>query len=160
MSERIIINCVSEMKPMDISTFNDSLTNAKTETDKELILSGIVSSLAYASTSISMVLINKFVATSIDAKYRENIPNLAVIWVQCLVAILILEFCRIARLIEYPGLEWDIVKVWLPVNLIFVCMLSTGFLTFIYLSVPMINIMKNLTNVITIIGDWILYKEM
>eukprot|EP01033_Poteriospumella_lacustris_P006745 gene6745-4864_t len=106
-----------------------------------------------------MVLINKFIALSVAPEYRQDIPNLAVVWIQCLVAVVALEILRNMSMIEYSQLQWSIVKQWLPVNVIFILMLATGFLSFVYLSVPMINIMKNLTNVITIFGDWSLYGE-
>lgn len=122
-------------------------------------IQAVLSSSAYATCSVMMVLINKFVALSVAAQFRHAIPNLAVVWLQCAVAVFLLEYARLLGFIEYPMLQWNIVKVWIPVNMIFVAMLTTGFVSFVYLSVPMINIMKNLTNVITIFGDWTIYSE-
>lgn len=122
-------------------------------------IQAILSSAAYAFCSVSMVLVNKFVTLSVEEPYRDSIPNLAVVWVQCVVAVVVLEILRLSSCVEYPQLQWSIVQQWLPVNLIFVGMLSTGFLSYVYLSVPMINIMKNLTNVITVFGDWFLFGE-
>lgn len=122
-------------------------------------IQALFSSGAYAFSSVSMVLINKFIALSVAPEYRQDIPNLAVVWIQCLVAVVSLEILRNMSMIEYSQLQWNIVKQWLPVNIIFILMLATSFLSFVYLSVPMINIMKNLTNVITIFGDWSLYGE-
>jgi GDP-mannose transporter len=139
------------MKPMEIS-------DGRTKTSI-VDIQAIVSSAAYATCSVSMVLINKFVALSVEEKYRSSIPNIAVIWLQCAVAVLILFILRTFELVEFPAIQWSVVKQWLPINIIFVLMLSTGFLSFIYLSVPMINIMKNLTNVITVGGDYFLYNE-
>jgi GDP-mannose transporter len=136
-----------------------SKTSSNTEYFAQDNLQAVLSSIAYASCSVMMVLINKFVALSVAAEYRHAIPNLAVVWLQCAVAVFILEVARSLNFIEYPLLQWTIVKVWIPVNIIFVAMLTTSFLTFVYLSVPMINIMKNLTNVITIFGDWTIYGE-
>lgn len=136
-----------------------SKTSSNTEYFAQDNIQAVLSSSAYATCSVMMVLINKFVALSVAAEYRHAIPNLAVVWLQCAVAVLVLEAARLFGFIEYPMLQWNTVKVWLPVNMIFVAMLTTGFLTFVYLSVPMINIMKNLTNVITIFGDWYIYGE-
>lgn len=135
-------------------------SGGKQARNEESHVQSILSSGAYAFCSVSMVLINKFIAMSVDEQYRHSIPNVGVIWVQCLIAVIILEALRNFGYVEYSQLQWPIVKQWIPVNLVFIGMLSTGFLSFVYLSVPMVNIMKNLTNVITIFGDWFLYHEM
>lgn len=48
-------------------------------------------------------------------------------------------------------------QLWLPVNVIFVMMLATGIWALQLMGVAMVTIMKNLTNVITISGDYFLY---
>lgn len=48
-------------------------------------------------------------------------------------------------------------QIWLPVNVIFVMMLATGIWALQLMGVAMVTIMKNLTNVITISGDYLLY---
>jgi GDP-mannose transporter len=50
-------------------------------------------------------------------------------------------------------------KAWLPVNLLFIGMLCSGLISFVYVSVPMITIFKNLTNLITVAGDWYFFNE-
>ncbi len=144
--------------PMEVKSNTDIETNSQEAANADYF-QAILSSAAYATTSVSMVLINKFIAQSVPPSYREQIPNLVVIWMQCLIAVILLEVARFMKYIEYPQLQWSIVKVWIPVNIIFIGMLATGFVSFIYLSVPMINIMKNLTNVMTVGGDWLLYNE-
>lgn len=136
-----------------------STTPSSNNKHEEDHIQALLSSGAYAFCSVSMVLINKFIALSVAPEFRHHIPNLAVVWIQCMVAVVSLEILRAFSIIDYSQLQWNIVKQWLPVNIIFILMLTTGFMSFLYLSVPMINIMKNLTNVITIFGDWGLYGE-
>ena len=48
-------------------------------------------------------------------------------------------------------------QTWLPANLIFVLMLATGIWALQLMGVAMVTIMKNLTNLITISGDYFMY---
>ncbi len=118
-----------------------------------------LSCLAYASSSVAMVLSNKYVTASVPVEERQNIPDFGVIWFQCALAVVILETAKIMKFISYPPLQLSIVKSWLPINIMFIAMLYTGFMSFVYLSVPIITIMKNLTNVFTVIGDYTLFGQ-
>ena len=53
-----------------------------------------------------------------------------------------------------------IVRLWFPVNLIFVGMIFTSFFALKNLGVPMATVLKNLTNLFTIAGDYFLYKKV
>ena len=48
-------------------------------------------------------------------------------------------------------------QVWMPVNIVFVLMLVSGFFALQTLGVAMVTILKNLTNIITIIGDYFMF---
>lgn len=48
-------------------------------------------------------------------------------------------------------------QLWLPVNLLFVLMLASGIWSLQLLGVGMVTIMKNLTNLLTISGDYFFY---
>lgn len=48
-------------------------------------------------------------------------------------------------------------QVWLPVNAVFVLMLASGIISLQLLGVAMVTIMKNLTNLITISGDYFFF---
>jgi GDP-mannose transporter len=117
------------------------------------------SCMAYASFSIAMVLGNKYITASVPLVDRDSIPDMGVIWFQCVLAVLILEVAKFAGFITYPGLNYTTVKSWLPINLMFIGMLYTGFMSFVYLSVPIITIMKNLTNVFTVFGDFVFFHQ-
>ena len=51
-------------------------------------------------------------------------------------------------------------KLWFPVNLIFVGMIFTSFFALKALGVPMATVLKNLTNLFTIGGDFFLYRKV
>ena len=50
-----------------------------------------------------------------------------------------------------------VVRVWLPVNAIFVGMIGTSFWALQGLNVAMVTVLKNLTNLFTIGGDYAFY---
>ncbi len=53
-----------------------------------------------------------------------------------------------------------IVQLWLPVNVIFVGMIWTSFFALKNLGVPMATVLKNLTNLFTILGDYTMYGKV
>ena len=48
----------------------------------------------------------------------------------------------------------------MPVNLIFVGMIWTSFFALKNLGVPMATVLKNVTNLFTIVGDYLLYGKV
>lgn len=127
---------------------------------KDQNMQAMLSCACYGFCSIAMILGNKFVTNSVPPEERDNIPDILVVCFQCFVAVVVLELAKCTRCIEaYPSLQWEQVKAWLPINLMFIAMLYTSFMAYVYLSVPMILILKNLTNVITVTGDHFLYQE-
>ena len=56
--------------------------------------------------------------------------------------------------------NWKIVHLWLPVNVIFVGMIWTSFFALKNLGVPMATVLKNLTNLFTIFGDYTMYGKV
>jgi GDP-mannose transporter len=69
-------------------------------------------------------------------------------------------FVRLASLFGWVRLEpwnWRIVQIWFPVNLIFVGMIWSSFLALKKLGVPMATVLKNLTNLFVILGDYTFY---
>ena len=53
----------------------------------------------------------------------------------------------------------EIAKVWFPANCIFVGMLWTSFLPLQLLTVGMVSVLKNITNLFTIAGDIAIYGK-
>ncbi len=122
-------------------------------------LTGILSCCMYTFCSVAMVLANKAIPMTVAPELRSEMPQVSVIWFQCLVAVILVESARFLKFVEYPSFQWSLAKQWLPVNLFFISMLITGFLSLVYASVPMVTIFKNLTNLITVSGDWYLFNE-
>ena len=56
--------------------------------------------------------------------------------------------------------SFKIAQLWIPVNVIFVGMIWTSFFALKNLGVPMATVLKNLTNLFTIGGDYLLYGKV
>ena len=56
--------------------------------------------------------------------------------------------------------SFKIARVWMPVNMIFVGMIWTSFFALKNLGVPMATVLKNLTNLFAIVGDYLLYGKV
>jgi GDP-mannose transporter len=96
-----------------------------------------------------MVLSNKALAAS----FPVQLPIMLVL-LQCALAVLLGETCRGLNVVQYKRFRLATAAIWLPVNVCFVAMLLTSFMSFKFLNVPMITVFKNLTNVIIVAGDW------
>lgn len=112
----------------------------------------VVSGLTYCSVSAAMVLLNKYALSS----FHFSSPN-SLLLLQCASSVLLVKSIEALGYWKVERLRWDIVKIWLPVNLIFVLMLATGIWALQLLGVAMVTIMKNLSNLITITGDYFIY---
>mmetsp|Transcript_46314 Transcript_46314/g.79875 ORF Transcript_46314/g.79875 Transcript_46314/m.79875 type:complete len:358 (-) Transcript_46314:220-1293(-) len=113
-----------------------------------------LSCLAYSFCSCSMVLSNKALASNFGA----DIDVLMVLF-QNLVAIVLVETLRRRQYIETYAYNNTTALKWLPVNLFFVMMLFTGFMSLKSNNVPMVTVFKNLTNIIIVGGDWYFHGE-
>lgn len=115
----------------------------------------VASCFAYTFCSITMVLANKALASG----YHADIDFLVIAF-QGLCAVVLVLGCDAAGVIEL-GTRFDarVAVQWLPVNVFFVAMLSTGFLSLKHLNVPMVTIFKNLTNVGIMWGEWSFYGQ-
>jgi hypothetical protein len=115
----------------------------------------VASCFAYTFCSITMVLANKALASG----YQADIDFLVIAF-QGLCAVVLVLGCDTAGVIEL-GTRFDpqVAVQWLPVNVFFVAMLSTGFLSLRHLNVPMVTIFKNLTNVGIMWGEWSFYGQ-
>ncbi|KAK6922816.1 hypothetical protein RJ641_011120, partial [Dillenia turbinata] len=57
------------------------------------------------------------------------------------------------------GISLMLYQVWLPVNVIFVGMLVTSMFSLKYINVAMVTVLKNVTNVITAVGEMYLFNK-
>ena len=103
---------------------------------------GILSCCMYTFCSVSMVLSNKAISTSLPVEDRKRMPQLTVILFQCIVAVILVESAKALKWIEYPNFNFVTARAWLPLNMLFIGMLVTGFLSLVYVSVPMVTVFK------------------
>ncbi|XP_042472618.1 GDP-mannose transporter GONST1-like [Zingiber officinale] len=114
----------------------------------------LVSGLAYCITSISMILVNKLVLSGYDFN-----AGISLMLYQNLVSVTIVSSLSLFNIISTEPLTWKLVKVWLPVNVIFIGMLITSMFSLRYMNVAMVTILKNVTNVITALGETYIFMR-
>jgi GDP-mannose transporter len=142
---------------------NDTLLPVSIEKDNTISPSvwtaAILACTMYCVCSVSMVLTNKAISTTIPIEKKDNMPQLSIIAFQCLIAVICVEGAKIFKVVEYPNFNVNTAKQWLPLNILFIGMLSTGFLALCYVSVPMVTITKNCSNLLTVVGDYYFFNE-
>ncbi|KAG1328141.1 hypothetical protein COCNU_01G020750 [Cocos nucifera] len=114
----------------------------------------LLSGLAYCISSCSMILVNKYVLSGYDFN-----AGISLMLYQNIVSVIIVTALRLFGVISTEPLTWKLIKVWLPVNVIFVGMLITSIFSLKYINVAMVTILKNVTNVITALGETYLFQK-
>ncbi|XP_062147943.1 GDP-mannose transporter GONST1 isoform X2 [Alnus glutinosa] len=150
------------MKPFE--TNENDLESGKLDKDKDKATrsnrvlkmhnQALLSGLAYCVSSCSMILINKFVLSSYDFN-----AGISLMLYQNLISVIIVSILSFLGVIQTEPLTWRLVKVWLPVNVIFVGMLITSMFSLKYINVAMVTVLKNVTNVITALGEMYLFSK-
>ncbi|KAF8411702.1 hypothetical protein HHK36_004260 [Tetracentron sinense] len=140
------------------------LEGGKVEKDRDKIVrnnrlvkihnQALLSGLAYCFSSCSMILVNKFVLSSYDFN-----AGISLMVYQNLVSVVIVSVLSFLGIISTEPLTWRLIQVWLPVNVIFVGMLVTSMFSLKYINVAMVTVLKNVTNVITALGEMYLFKK-
>eukprot|EP00250_Pteridium_aquilinum_P029664 c39925_g1_i1 orf=386-1567(+) len=120
---------------------------------KERILSkwrnqALVSGLAYCLCSCSMILLNKIVLSG----YNFD-AGISLMCYQNLVSVVVVYALSATGIITTEPISWKLVFIWFPVNLIFVAMLVSSIFSLKYMNVAMVTILKNMTNLITALGE-------
>lgn len=114
----------------------------------------LLSGLAYCISSCSMILVNKFVLSA----YGFNAPIFLMLY-QNIVSVTIVSTLSLSGTVPTEPLTWNLIKVWLPVNIIFVGMLITSMFSLKYINVAMLTILKNVANVLTASGETYFFKK-
>ncbi|XP_068652348.1 GDP-mannose transporter GONST1-like isoform X1 [Aristolochia californica] len=140
------------------------LEDGKVGKDREKSISGsrrlkvynqaLLSGLAYCISSCSMILVNKFVLSSYDFN-----AGIALMLYQNFVSVVVVSTLSWVGVISTELLTWRLIRVWLPVNIIFVGMLITSMFSLKYINVAMVTILKNVTNVMTALGEMYLFNK-
>ncbi|GER41054.1 GDP-mannose transporter [Striga asiatica] len=114
----------------------------------------LLSGLSYCLSSCSMILVNKYVLSS----YGFN-AAISLMLYQNFVSVVVVSILSLLGIITTEPLTWRLIKVWLPVNIIFVGMLVSSMFSLKYINVAMVTVLKNVTNVMTAVGEMYLFNK-
>ncbi|VVA90291.1 unnamed protein product [Arabis nemorensis] len=114
----------------------------------------LVSGTAYCISSCSMIIMNKIVLSS----YNFN-AGISLLLYQNLISCLVVAGLDLSGVVSVEKFNWKLIKVWMPVNVIFVGMLISGMYSLKYINVAMVTILKNATNIITAIGEVYMFRK-
>ena len=114
----------------------------------------LFSGICYCAASGSMVLLNKHALAS----FNFSAPT-TLLFFQCLLSVVLVKMCELVGYVQLQPLRWELVKVWFPVNLIFVGMIGSSFYALKAVGVGMVTIWKNLSNFATAVGDVTIYGK-
>ncbi|KAF8397320.1 hypothetical protein HHK36_016233 [Tetracentron sinense] len=114
----------------------------------------LLSGTAYCISSCSMILLNKIVLSSygFDA-------GISLMFYQNFVSVVIVVALGFFGAVSTEKLTWKLIRVWIPVNIIFVGMLVTGMYSLKYINIAMVTILKNMTNILTAIGELYIFRK-
>lgn len=162
LRREVLNRSVFSMKPL--GSEETDLEGGKLEKDREKSVrsnrvvrihnQALLSGFAYCISSCSMILVNKFVLSSYDFN-----AGISLMIYQNLVSVIVVTVLSFFGLITTEPLTWKLIKVWLPVNVIFVGMLVTSMFSLKYINVAMVTVLKNVTNVITAVGEMYLFNK-
>jgi len=144
---------------MSLYAHSELPTHKNAAQEQAALVNGIISCVMYSAVSVCMVISNKLISSTLDPEVRERLPQATVILFQCLVAVVMVAVAKQSGLVEYPNFNLNTAKSWLPLNVFFIGMLFSGFISLVYVSVPMVTITKNLANIITVLGEYYLFGE-
>ncbi|XP_048140028.1 GDP-mannose transporter GONST2-like isoform X2 [Rhodamnia argentea] len=114
----------------------------------------LVSGTAYCISSCSMILLNKVVLSSYN--FRAGI---SLMFYQNLISSVIVAVLGLCGVVSVEKLNWKLIRVWIPVNIIFVGMLVSGMYSLRYINIAMVTILKNVTNILTAIGELYIFRK-
>ncbi|KAJ4966850.1 hypothetical protein NE237_018699 [Protea cynaroides] len=114
----------------------------------------LLSGLAYCISSCSMILVNKFVLSSYNFS-----AGISLMLYQNLISVVVVSILSFLGIISTEPLTWRLIRVWFPVNVMFVGMLITSMFSLRYINVAMVTVLKNVTNVITAVGEMYLFNK-
>lgn len=110
--------------------------------------------LCWILCSASIILLNK----SVLSNYKFTAVNTLLAY-HCVIAVVLLRLAAALRLVEIVPLTREVLVMWLPLNFIFVGMLATAFKALGLLGVGVLSLLKNLTNIFIIGGDYMIMKR-
>ncbi|KAL9371564.1 hypothetical protein Peur_036704 [Populus x canadensis] len=114
----------------------------------------LISGTAYCISSCGMILLNKIALST----YNFN-AGISLMFYQNLISCLVVAVLSLSGVVSVEKLNWKLVRVWIPVNVIFVGMLVSGMYSLKYINIAMVTILKNVTNIITAIGELYIFRK-
>ncbi|EFJ24633.1 hypothetical protein SELMODRAFT_442412 [Selaginella moellendorffii] len=114
----------------------------------------VVSGLAYCASSCSMILLNKYLLSG----YNFN-AGISLMFYQNLISVIAVVILSFLGAITIEPITWKLVRVWFPVNVIFVGMLVSSIYSLKNMNVAMVTILKNMTNIVTALGEMYLFGK-
>ncbi|CAK7331286.1 unnamed protein product [Dovyalis caffra] len=138
---------------------SDSLGNPNGGEEKREHGSGkksgpLLSGTAYCISSCGMILLNKIALST----YNFN-AGISLMFYQNLISCLVVAVLGLSGVVSVEKLSWKLIRVWIPVNIIFVGMLVSGMYSLKYINIAMVTILKNVTNIITAIGEVYIFRK-
>ena len=100
-----------------------------------------------------MVVANKSISLAVESGSRRKIPHLSTIIFQQIVSVMMCMLLRFVCCIDFPMYNKSIINTWLPLNLFFVAMLSTSFISQFYVAIPLIQQFKNISMLLIVFGS-------
>ncbi|KAK2967053.1 hypothetical protein RJ640_015273 [Escallonia rubra] len=114
----------------------------------------LLAGTAYCISSCCMILLNKIVLSS----YAFN-AGISLMFYQNLISTVLVVILSLCGAVSVEKLNWKLIKVWIPVNVIFVGMLVSGMYSLKYINIAMVTILKNMTNILTAIGELYMFRK-
>ncbi|KAJ8559485.1 hypothetical protein K7X08_003543 [Anisodus acutangulus] len=114
----------------------------------------LLSGTAYCLSSCCMIMLNEVVLSS----YSFN-AGVSLMLYQNLISTLIVIILGCSGTVTVEKLNWKLIKVWIPVNLIVIGMLVSGMYSLKYINIAMVTILKNVTNILTAIGELYIFGK-
>lgn len=114
----------------------------------------LISGTAYCISSCGMIMLNKIALST----YNFN-AGISLMFYQNLVSCLVVAVLSLSGVVSVEKLNWKLVRVWIPVNVIFVGMLVSGMYSLKYINIAMVTILKNVTNIITAMGELYIFRK-
>ncbi|GAB4824510.1 GDP-mannose transporter gonst2, partial [Ancistrocladus abbreviatus] len=113
-----------------------------------------LSGAAYCLSSCSMILLNKVALST----YNFN-AGISLMFYQNLISTVIVAILGLCGTVSVEKLSWKLIRVWIPVNIIFVGMLVSGMFSLKYINIAMVTILKNVTNILTAVGEFYIFQK-
>jgi len=138
-------------------TFKDE-KEPNTKDSSDASNQALVACLMYTLCSLLMTFSNKILLSAAPIGYDFRYPSVLLLY-QSAFSTFFVYSLKLMGLISVEPMKWSVAKKWLPVNVLFVCMLLSGTYALRFLSVPMVTIFKNFTTMIITLGDFFYFGQ-